>query len=157
METTYPLDMLSCIVSNDVNINNVTHISTIIKKTSDRNSSIPSRTTKFDSVRVSPSQPSVEEYIERFVRYTSATGDILIKTVIILDRFLKYNPDILIKDVNVHRLFAAAFVCTYKFCDDVFYSNRFLAKIAGIPLEELNTLEREFLFNIEFNMYINFL
>ena len=39
--------------------------------------------------------------------------------------------------------------------DDQFYTNAHYAKVGGIPVEELNCLELEFLFNINFSLYVS--
>ena len=42
-----------------------------------------------------------------------------------------------------------------KFNDDSFYNNAYYANIGGVPTTELNTLEVELLFSIDFNILVN--
>ena len=161
MSKSYPLDTLSNIILNwkdfraiNQQYPNRTHlISWILEETANSNSSVPSNVTPFNVLPSCDTSIVIEKYIDRFVKYTQTQIDLLITTIIILDRFLRLNDNICINHYNKHRLFAAAFVCTYKFFDDIYYSNYDLAKIAGISLSELNSLEREFLFNINFALY----
>ncbi|KAI8063999.1 cyclin-domain-containing protein [Thamnidium elegans] len=45
-------------------------------------------------------------------------------------------------------------VVASKFTSDIFYANSRYAKVGGIPLRELNQLELEFLFLIDFQLHI---
>ena len=56
---------------------------------------------------------------------------------------------------SAHRLFMASAVVAAKFLDDHYYSNDHYAKIAGLPLAELNALELDFLFRISFDLRVN--
>ena len=47
-------------------------------------------------------------------------------------------------------------VLAAKTFDDNFYTNTHYAKVGGIPVEELNCLELDFLFNINFSLYVSF-
>jgi hypothetical protein len=40
-----------------------------------------------------------------------------------------------------------------KFFDDIYYNNTYYAKIGGISLLELNQLEKEFISNINYDLY----
>jgi hypothetical protein len=42
-----------------------------------------------------------------------------------------------------------------KFFDDIFYSNTHFAIAGGIPLQEMNVIEIEFLYAIEFDLTIS--
>ena len=46
-------------------------------------------------------------------------------------------------------------VLAAKTFDDNFYTNTHYAKVGGIPVEELNCLELDFLFNINFSLYVS--
>lgn len=41
-----------------------------------------------------------------------------------------------------------------KFLEDKYYKNDYYAKVGGIALKELNNLEKEFLFLINFKLFI---
>ena len=41
-----------------------------------------------------------------------------------------------------------------KFYDDIYYNNAYYAKIGGVPCHEINNLELEFLFMINFTLNV---
>lgn len=41
-----------------------------------------------------------------------------------------------------------------KFFDDIYYNNNYYARIGGVSCTELNSLEIEFLFLINFNLFV---
>ena len=42
-----------------------------------------------------------------------------------------------------------------KFFDDQYYNNAYYAKVGGVPCGELNSLETEFLFGVNFGLHVN--
>lgn len=52
-------------------------------------------------------------------------------------------------------MFDSSLVVAAKFHDDFFYNNTYFAKLGGIPLAELNSLEVEFLTLHEYSMFVN--
>lgn len=55
----------------------------------------------------------------------------------------------------MHRLFVISVMVSAKFYDDRFFQNVYYAKVAGISHEEFNSLEREFLFLLDFKLLID--
>ncbi|KAK9467259.1 cyclin-domain-containing protein [Lipomyces arxii] len=55
---------------------------------------------------------------------------------------------------NIHRLVIAGVTVASKFFSDVFYKNSRYAKVGGLPLEELNHLELQFLLLSDFRLSI---
>ncbi|GME99033.1 unnamed protein product [[Candida] boidinii] len=55
---------------------------------------------------------------------------------------------------NIHRLIISGITVASKFFSDVFYKNSRYAKVGGLPLEELNNLEVQFLLLLDFNLMI---
>ena len=53
------------------------------------------------------------------------------------------------------RLALGAILLTAKFYNDVFYSNLHLAKVAGLPLRDLNEIESQFLATIDYCIFIS--
>jgi len=93
-------------------------------------------------------------FIQRVMRYLPATKELYIVAMIYLDRVLAYNSDICFTLFNAHRLFISSVLIASKFLDDLFYTNVFVSKVAGVTPEELNRLEIEFLAAIRFSLYI---
>jgi hypothetical protein len=42
-----------------------------------------------------------------------------------------------------------------KFFDDTYFNNAFYARVGGVPIVELNSLEVEFLFMINFSLHVD--
>lgn len=51
---------------------------------------------------------------------------------------------IVVHPYNIHRLIITGMMLAVKFSSDVFYTNKHMAKVGGLPVEELNQLEIEF-------------
>jgi hypothetical protein len=99
---------------------------------------------------------SVTQYIRRFIHYTPCSREVLVTAVAYVDRFLAHNSrGVHLSPLNVHRLFATAFVIASKFVSDLYYSNKFYAKVAGVGLSELNTLERIFLTELRYSLNLD--
>ncbi|KAI9640797.1 cyclin-like protein interacting with PHO85 [Ciborinia camelliae] len=56
---------------------------------------------------------------------------------------------------NIHRLVIAGVTCASKFFSDVFYTNSRYAKVGGLPLNELNHLELQFLLLNDFRLSVS--
>ena len=65
-------------------------------------------------------------------------------SVIYLDRLGQHNQHQL-SNYNIHWILVMGVVTAAKFIDDIFYTNKHYAKIAGVPLAEFNILEKYFL------------
>mmetsp|Transcript_102246 Transcript_102246/g.181551 ORF Transcript_102246/g.181551 Transcript_102246/m.181551 type:complete len:100 (-) Transcript_102246:132-431(-) len=63
--------------------------------------------------------------------------------LIYIDRIVRLG-EVTVNSLTIHRLLAAATVVSAKFLDDLFYSNEHYAKVCGLRLKELNSLERSF-------------
>ena len=97
---------------------------------------------------------SIEDYIIRMQKYLNFDQSTLMLSLIYLDRFCEINSFIL-KLNNFHRLFLISLIIAIKYNEDIHYENTFFAKIGGIPLEELNSIESMFLKYINFSLYVN--
>jgi hypothetical protein len=60
-----------------------------------------------------------------------------------------------IDSYNIHRLIIAGITVASKYFDDVFYTNSRYAKVGGLPVSELNSLELEFLVINKFSLNIS--
>jgi len=57
--------------------------------------------------------------------------------------------------LNIYfRSAVTAILITHKFYTDSNYSNKFFGSLCNISLEEMNSLERQFLFLIDFNILV---
>ena len=54
----------------------------------------------------------------------------------------------------VKRLLFVAIIISIKFLDDKYYNNEYYAKVGGVSVQELNRMEKEFLFLIGFRLFV---
>lgn len=65
------------------------------------------------------------------------------------------SPQVFVMDsYNIHRLIISGITVASKFFSDVFYKNSRYAKVGGLPLDELNHLELQFLLLLDFHLMI---
>ncbi|KAI8647600.1 cyclin-domain-containing protein [Parasitella parasitica] len=97
---------------------------------------------------------SVLSYLSRIHRFAPFTNEALLSMLIFFDRIAKLDNGFTINSYNIHRLLITSIVIASKFTSDIFYANSRYAKVGGIPLVELNQLELELLFLLDFQLYI---
>lgn len=115
----------------------------------------PSVNTNFSCPLTKAPSISLLMFVQRMMRFLPATKELYIVALIYLDRVVALNPEITLTLYNVHRLFITAVHVASKFLDDLFYSSTFVAKVAGVPPDELNRLEIEFLAAIRFSLFVD--
>ena len=103
-----------------------------------------------------PTRPdiSTSEFIARCVTYFKCSKPCLVLAVIYVDRLLSYNM-VCITDSNKCNLFSTALVIAVKIHDDHFYKNSFYAKVAGVSVNDLNSLELELCTYLDFNLFVD--
>ena len=57
-------------------------------------------------------------------------------------------------ELNIHRLILVSVMISSKFCDDLYFSNQYWAKIGGISNDEINALEVEMLTLLEYKLHL---
>lgn len=108
--------------------------------------------TKFHASR--PPSISVQDYLQRINRYSSCSQEVFILALIYIDKLIKEST-ICLNNLNVHRILITAVMLAAKFFDDQYYNNAYYAKVGGVPREEMNALEIEFLFAIRFSLRVD--
>lgn len=93
-------------------------------------------------------------YAKRIARYSGASPCCLISTIIYLQRVNQRYPDLCLTSRTMQRLLLVAAMEATKYLEDVSCPNSHWARIGGLSLEELNTLELDFLFGIDFDLTI---
>ncbi len=97
----------------------------------------------------------ITDYFKRFVTYAEPSNEALILSLVYINILLATRPTFIVNSLTIHRLLTTSLVCAAKFFDDRFYNNAYYARIGGIPLRELNSLEIEFLCLINFDLHVN--
>ena len=73
--------------------------------------------------------------------------------LIYIDRLIQRN-NFLLTELNVHRVVITAILLAAKFFDDAYYNNAYYAKVGGVLVSEMNGLEVDFLFRINFSLHV---
>ncbi|CAM9420010.1 unnamed protein product, partial [Ectocarpus sp. 12 AP-2014] len=107
--------------------------------------------TKFHALR--PPGIGVAEYLDRILKYSSCSNECFVLGLIYMDRFIQRN-DFALTALNVHRVAITSVMVAAKFFDDQYYNNAYYAKVGGVPCVEMNSLEIEFLFGLDFNLAV---
>jgi len=74
--------------------------------------------------------------------------------MIFLDRLMRNNNALQITSHPVHKLSLFVLLTAAKFNTDRHHRNSFWAEIGGVRNEEINVLELEFLFGLQFSLVI---
>ncbi|XP_028789278.1 cyclin-P3-1 [Neltuma alba] len=97
---------------------------------------------------------SISKYIDRIFKYSGCSPSCFVVAQIYVDRFLQCT-EVKLTSLNVHRLLITSIMLAAKFMDDAFFNNAYYAKVGGISTSELNRLEMNFLFSIDFRLQIS--
>jgi uncharacterized membrane protein YgcG len=73
--------------------------------------------------------------------------------LIYIDRIIQ-RQGFVINSLNVHRVVITSIMLAAKFFDDHYFKNGFYAKVGGVPCNEMNSLEVEFLFLLNFSLHV---
>ncbi|MCO5597782.1 hypothetical protein L7F22_051864 [Adiantum nelumboides] len=97
---------------------------------------------------------SISKYLERIHKYTNSSLSCFVVAYIYMDRLFHQQPDQPINSMNVHRLLITSVMIAAKVVDDVHFNNAFYAKVGGISNAELNKLEVNLLFSLDFRVQV---
>ena len=75
-------------------------------------------------------------------------------SLIYIDRLCE-NTKIQMTMNNIHRLIITSILLAIKYNEDDYYSNSHYAKVGGISLQELNTLEDEFIEGLNWKVFVD--
>ena len=100
--------------------------------------------------------PSHVRHLPRFHsihKYASCSNECFILALIYIDRLIQRN-NFLLTELNAHRVVITAILLAAKFFDDAYYNNAYYAKVGGVLVSEMNGLEVDFLFRINFSLHV---
>ncbi|CAI9772722.1 unnamed protein product [Fraxinus pennsylvanica] len=98
---------------------------------------------------------TIPNYIERIYKYTNCSPSCFVVGYVYIDRLVHRYPDSLVVSLNVHRLLVTCVMVASKILDDVHYNNAFYARVGGVTNTELNKLEIELLFLLDFRVTVS--
>ena len=108
------------------------------------------RLTRFHSR--APPGISVSDYLQRLIQHATLVPPILLSMVYYIDRLCALYPAFTINSLTVHRFLITAATVAAKGLSDSFWTNPTYARIGGIPVSELATLELEFLQKVQWKI-----
>ena len=97
---------------------------------------------------------SLNDYIERLLKYGKTFNEIIIIILIYLDT-ISAKHKINLNYYNIHKLIFGAFIVAIKFHEDEYYSMNYYSKLGGISKKEAINLEYEFMNLIDFKLFVN--
>lgn len=112
----------------------------------------PGQVTKFHALKAPAI--GIVQYLERIHKYASCSTECFILALIYIDRLIQAN-NFLLTELNVHRVAITSILLAAKFFDDAYYNNAYYAKVGGVLISEMNRLEVEFLFRINFSLHVS--
>ncbi|XP_071701512.1 cyclin-U2-1-like [Rutidosis leptorrhynchoides] len=98
---------------------------------------------------------TIKSYLERIFKYTKAGPSVYVVAYVYIDRFCLSQPEFRITGQNVHRLLITTIMVASKYVEDMNYRNSYFARVGGITTKEMNSLELNFLFLMNFKMHVN--
>ena len=107
--------------------------------------------TKFHAMRAPAI--SIKDYLERIFKYASCSSECFVLALVYIDRLIQRN-NFVINSLNAHRVVITSIMLAAKFFDDQYFNNAYYAKVGGVPLAEINSLELEYLFLINFSLHV---
>ncbi|XP_020204115.1 cyclin-U1-1 [Cajanus cajan] len=98
---------------------------------------------------------SIPKYLERIYKYTNCSPSCFVVGYVYIDRLTHRHPDSLVTSLNVHRLLVTSVMVASKMLDDEHYNNAVYARVGGVSNAELNKLELELLFLLDFRVVVS--
>ncbi|KAJ8509659.1 hypothetical protein OPV22_000093 [Ensete ventricosum] len=97
----------------------------------------------------------VGKYLERLWRYTGCSSSCFVVGFVYIDRAAHRHPASPVVSLNVHRLVLTSLLIASKVLDDKHHNNAFFAKVGGVSNADLNRMELELLFLLDFGLVVS--
>jgi len=129
-------------------------LATVLTRICERNDhfSVRSPITRFHALQTP--QITITTYLLRIERYTNCSDECFVLALIYIDRLISKNRNFQVLSLNVHRLIIISIMVSAKYFDDQYYNNAYFATVGGVSCKEIALLEIEFLFMLNFNLYV---
>ena len=104
----------------------------------------------------SPDIPSIsiQDYLYRVHSFSEIEDNTLILALIYIDKICDISS-IILSEYNIYKILFTSIIIAIKYNEDLYYDNKYYARIAGVTLKELKKMESEFLRLIKFELYVN--
>lgn len=97
---------------------------------------------------------SIRQYMERIFKYSCCSPSCFIVAHIYVDRYIQRN-NVHLTSLNVHRFLITGVMVAAKFIDDAFFNNAYYARVGGVSTMEMNRLEMQVLFGLDFRLHVS--
>ena len=104
--------------------------------------------------RKSPSDVTLQYFFARIKKYSQIEKSTLIIILIYADRMCT-TSGIILNPHNIHRIILGCLLLAIKYNEDVYFTNEHYAKVGGVSIKELNTLEYYSFQLLDFNLFIS--
>lgn len=96
-----------------------------------------------------PPQISINSYLSRLCKFNNFNAATLLTTIYYIDLLsYHYKPYFTLNSWTIHRFLLVASTVSQKCMEDFFFTNDHYAKVGGVNTEELNCLELDFLYRV---------
>lgn len=102
---------------------------------------------------VSIPEITISDYLVHIIKYTKCTNISMVLMIIILQVILQHYPSFHISILTIHRLVLISLLVASKFINEECGENLLFSKISSLSLREINSLETELIFLINFNLH----
>jgi len=109
--------------------------------------------TVFHGIRACP--VPIKDYVARLRTYFACSIECYVMALLYIDRAIKRHPRLVTDSQSVHRLALCGLMLAAKFQDDIFYANAFYAKVGGLTVKELNSLEVTMLRMLDYRLMVD--
>eukprot|EP00928_Gymnodinium_smaydae_P085040 TRINITY_DN6833_c0_g1_i1.p1 TRINITY_DN6833_c0_g1~~TRINITY_DN6833_c0_g1_i1.p1 ORF type:complete len:281 (+),score=25.78 TRINITY_DN6833_c0_g1_i1:60-845(+) len=130
----------------------VARLSSVLEHMAQQNGTEGTKPTVFHSKRKVPG--TFYDYMGRLHQYFQCSDACFILALAYMDRLGRNQADLNVNDLTFHRLMLTSLVVAAKYHDDVYYSNRYYAKVGGVSVKELGCLETAFLTCLSFSVHV---
>jgi hypothetical protein len=102
----------------------------------------------------------LQQYLGRLAQYTRCSEESLILCLIYIDKCIEIerlkpiDRKLQIDSHSVHRVLLIALISAIKYFDDAYFSLKHYSTIGGVDVGELTELELDFLFRIQFDLFV---
>ena len=96
----------------------------------------------------------IYDYLKRIQEYSFIERNTLILSLIYIDRLCALGQ-ITLTYYNIHRILFGAILISIKYNEDTFYGNNYYAEIAGVKINELNSIEYNFILLCNYDLFIS--
>jgi len=97
---------------------------------------------------------TIKSYLKRIAEKCDCSEGCLVVALIYIDRLILTNRCFLVNSLSIHRVIITSIMLAVKFCDELFFTKPYYSDVMLVSIKELNMLEIDFLFRINFDLGI---